>query len=328
MLFELDPERAHDLAMAALELPGMHRWLARRVPTGTRASLMGLDFDNRVGLAAGFDKNGDHIDALFALGFGHLEIGTVTPRPQAGNPTPRLFRLTPHHALINRLGFNNQGVDHLVARVEQRRANGVLGINIGKNAVTPNERAADDYRHCLQRVWPVADYVTLNISSPNTQGLRDLQHGKALRTLLDAVADEAQALSTRHARRVPMAVKIAPDLSDDELDDTIAALVERPFAALIVGNTTRERAAVDGHLHAREAGGLSGAPLRGLADDRLKAAADRVAGTDLVVFGVGGIDSGEAAARKRTLGADLVQLYTGFIYHGPAVVRAAIEATD
>jgi len=334
VLFELDPERAHDLALGALEWPGVSAWLGRRAPTAHPVDCMGLSFANRVGLAAGLDKNGDHIDALAALGFGHVEVGTVTPRPQPGNPAPRMFRLTQHGALINRLGFNNKGVEHLVRRAERRRGTAVLGINLGKNATTPNERAAEDYLLGLKRVWPVADYVTINISSPNTQGLRDLQHGQALRSLLDAIGDRAAALSTQHARHVPIAVKIAPDLDDEELDDAIDALSERPFAALIVGNTTRGRRAVAGHLYANEAGGLSGAPLRELADDRLRATRLRLerladsadSAAPLSLIGVGGIDSGRAAARKLALGAELVQLYTGFIYHGPALVRDAIEA--
>ena len=340
ILFELDPERAHDMALGALEWPGVARWLGRRVPAVPAITCMGLTFANRVGLAAGLDKNGDHIDALAALGFGHVEIGTVTPRPQPGNPPPRLFRLERHGALINRLGFNNKGVDHLVRQAERRHSPVVLGINLGKNLDTPNERAAEDYLTGLDRVWPVADYVTINISSPNTQGLRDLQHGRALRTLLDAIGDRGAALHARHGRRVPIALKVAPDLDDAELADVMEALSDRPFAALIVGNTTREREAVAGHLYAGEAGGLSGAPLRAPADDRLAASRthlERRAGPDratpdgatpppLTLIGVGGIDSGPAAARKCRLGAELVQLYTGFIYHGPALVRDTIEA--
>jgi len=331
ILFELDPERAHDLALGALAWPGVGTWLGRQAPAATPVSCMGLRLANRVGLAAGLDKNGDHIDALAALGFGHVEIGTVTPRPQPGNPPPRLFRLVQHGALINRLGFNNRGVDHLVRQAERRRSDVVLGINLGKNAATPNERAAEDYLLGLERVWPVADYVTLNVSSPNTQGLRDLQHGDSLRTLLDAIGDRAASLATQHARRVPIALKIAPDLTDAQLDEVVDAVSERPFDALIVGNTTRERDAVTGHLYAREAGGLSGAPLRALADDRLGATRAGLArsggsATPPALIGVGGIDSGAAAADKLSLGADLVQIYTGLIYHGPALVRDAIEA--
>lgn len=332
-LFELDPERAHELALAAMELPGAHRLLARRygraaapdAAAGVR--VMGLDFPNRVGLAAGLDKDGAHVDALGALGFGHLEVGTVTPLPQAGNPKPRMFRLAPHGALINRMGFNNAGVDALVERASRRRWRGVLGINVGKNAATPNERAVDDYLACLERVWPVADYVAVNISSPNTANLGDLQHGDALARLLDALVEARERLAAEHGVRRPIAVKIAPDLDDAALDDFCAAVVERGIDGVIAGNTTRARAAVADHLHAPEAGGLSGAPLRILADERLEAVRARLPG-GVALIGVGGVDSGEAAAGKLARGADLVQLYSGLIFRGPALVREAIEGTS
>lgn len=326
VLFELDPERAHDLALRALDWPGMSRLLARYRRDDAPFRCMDLDFPNRVGLAAGLDKNGDHIDALGAIGFGHLEIGTVTPRAQPGNPRPRIFRLENRHALVNRLGFNNLGVDHLVERATARRYGGILGINIGKNATTPNERAADDYLACLERVWSVADYVTINISSPNTTGLRDLQHGDSLARLLDALVDARERLSTEHGARRPIAVKIAPDMSDAELDDFCAAVTSRRIDGVITGNTTRRRDVIEGHLYARETGGLSGAPLRPIADERLAAVRARLgAGTALI--GVGGIGCGADAAAKRRIGADLVQLYTGFIFHGPALVRDCVAAT-
>ena len=335
-LFELDPERAHDLALRAMELPGARALTARRyggaAPDDPGAAtvpvrVMGLELPNRVGLAAGLDKDGAHVDALGALGFGHLEVGTVTPRPQPGNPGPRMFRLEAHGALINRMGFNNAGVDALVERVSRRRWRGVLGVNVGKNASTPNERATDDYVTCLERAWPVADYVAVNVSSPNTAGLRELQHGDALARLLDALCDARERLATRHGVRRPIAVKIAPDMDDAALDGFADAAVVRGIDAVIVGNTTRERRIVAGHLHAPEAGGLSGTPLRPLADDRLAAARARLpAGVALV--GVGGVDSGAAAAAKIALGADLVQLYTGLIYRGPGLVRETVRATD
>ena len=346
-LFELDPERAHDLALGAMSLPGASALLVRRYGAAADAAagtgpggasgdapgadtppvrVMGLDFPNRVGLAAGLDKDAAHVDALGALGFGHLEVGTVTPRPQAGNPRPRMFRLAPHGALVNRMGFNNEGVDALVRRVERRRWTGVLGVNVGKNASTPNERATEDYTACLERVWPVADYVSVNISSPNTAGLRDLQHGDALARLLDALGEARERLSAAHGVTRPIAIKIAPDMDDAALDDFAAALAGRAVDAVIVGNTTRGRTPVADHLHAREAGGLSGAPLRALADDRLRAMRERLpAGVALI--GVGGVDSGEAAAAKVALGADLVQVYTGLIYRGPALVAEAARAT-
>ena len=330
ILFELDPERAHDLALRALEWPGVTRWLARRAPsTGTPIALMGLAFANRVGLAAGLDKNGDHIDALGALGFGHIEIGTVTPKPQNGNPRPRMFRLTDHQALINRMGFNNKGVAHLVAQAEQRRWQGVLGINIGKNATTPNEQAADDYLACLDQVWPVADYVTINISSPNTANLRDLQQGAELHRLLDALGDRAASLGAQHDRRVPMLIKIAPDMNDADLDDFVDAVTTRDIAGVIAGNTTRERDRVAGNLYAREAGGLSGKPLLPLADAKLAAVRTRLdaRNSSASLIGVGGIYNADSAAGKRALGADLVQLYTGFIYAGPSLITQAMDAT-
>ncbi len=334
LLFELDPERAHDLALRALEWPGVSKWLApRELASSNGVDCMGLRFANRVGLAAGLDKNGDHIDALGALGFGHIEVGTVTPKPQAGNPRPRMFRLTQHEALINRMGFNNKGVDHLVERAEQRQWQGVLGINIGKNAVTPNEQAADDYLLCLERVWPVADYITVNISSPNTANLRDLQHGKALRQLLDAIGNSAVKLAAQHARRVPVLVKVAPDMDTEDLDDFVAAVTEREtagvIAGVIVGNTTRERTGVEANLYAGEAGGLSGKPLRQLADAKLGAVRARLDAHDCkaALVGVGGIHDAASAATKRTLGADLVQIYTGFIYAGPTLINQAVEAT-
>ena len=333
VLFELDPERAHDLALRALEWPGVSHWLSHRQAATTRAvDCMGLRFANRVGLAAGLDKNGDHIDALGALGFGHIEIGTVTPRPQAGNPKPRMFRLTQQEALINRMGFNNKGVAHLVKRAEQRQWQGVLGINIGKNAATPNENAADDYLQCLEQVWPVADYITVNISSPNTANLRDLQHGTALRQLLDAIGDRAATLSTLHGKSVPVMVKMAPDMEARDLDDFVAAVAERQnagiVAGVICGNTTRERTGVESNLYAPEAGGLSGKPLRQLADAKLGAVR---AGLDAhsckaTLVGVGGVHDAQSAAAKRALGADLVQIYTGFIYAGPTLITQAAEA--
>ena len=338
VLFELDPERAHDLALALLDRPLVQRLVRRRyaVPERTgptrRAAdgvvrRLGIDFPNAVGLAAGLDKDGDHVDALGALGFGALEIGTVTPRPQPGNAAPRLFRLPLHGALINRLGFNNKGVEHLVAQVERRRWQGPLGINVGKNATTPLENAADDYVACLERVHPHADWVTVNISSPNTANLRELQHGEALTRLLTRLKEAQSALDTRHGRHVPLAVKIAPDMSDAELDGFCEAVRAHEIEAVISGNTTRERAPIAAHLHARESGGLSGAPLKALADERLAAVAERLAGSSVALIGVGGIGSGADAADKLARGADLVQLYSGLIFHGPALVRDCIAAT-
>lgn len=328
VLFELDPERAHDLSLGALQKIAGSRWLQKRYATvGEPCRLLGIDFPNRVGLAAGLDKNGDYIDALGALGFGCLEIGTVTPQPQAGNPAPRLFRLTRERALINRMGFNNRGVDYLARRVEQRRYAGPLGINIGKNAVTPLADAGKDYATCLERVYPLADYVTVNISSPNTRGLRDLQHGEHLRRLLAGLKDSQSRLADRHGRHTPLLVKIAPDMQDDELDTFCAAAIEFALDGVIVGNTTATRAPVRHHLYAREAGGLSGAPLRELANRQLQRVCQRL-DRQCLVIGVGGIDRGDDAAEKIRLGAELVQLYSGFIFHGPALVRDSVNRTN
>jgi len=328
ILFEMDPEKAHDLALSLLSRAPVRTFLTRRYST-TPAPIdcLGQTFSNRLGLAAGLDKNGDYIDALGAMGFGHLEIGTVTPKPQPGNARPRLFRLQQHRALINRMGFNNAGVDHLVRQVKQRKYPGKLGINIGKNASTPLDEARYDYLYCLERVYPHADYITINISSPNTQGLRDLQHGERLASLLNALKNSQSKLATQHDRYVPIAVKIAPDMTNEELDDFCQAIVLHEIDAVIAGNTTSQREAVSTHLYAREAGGLSGAPLKELANDRLKALSTRL-GSKAALIGVGGVSCGMDARIKIDNGATLVQLYTGLIYHGPALVRDCINSTS
>ncbi|HZV38558.1 MAG TPA: quinone-dependent dihydroorotate dehydrogenase, partial [Pseudoxanthomonas sp.] len=263
-LFGLDPEKAHALTLRSIELAyrsGTSPLLSRRpAPMPTR--VFGLEFPNPVGLAAGMDKNGAHVDALLALGFGFIEIGTITPRPQPGNPKPRMFRLPEHDAVINRLGFNNEGVDALVRNVARaRRRDGLLGINIGKNKDTPNERAAEDYLFCLERVYPLADYVTVNISSPNTAGLRELQEEQALRHLLGQLREAQEKLAARHGKRVPMLVKVAPDLSDDDIDAAARVLSDMQVDGVIATNTTVQRFGVEGFAHGNEAGGLSGAPL-------------------------------------------------------------------
>ena len=328
ILFELDPEKAHDLALKMLSLTPIRHLVANRYATSAgNTAAFGMHFENRIGLAAGLDKNADYIDALGAMGFGHIEVGTVTPKPQAGNPKPRLFRVHPHNALINRMGFNNKGVDHLVAQVQKRQYKGRLGINIGKNATTPLNNAVDDYLHCLKRVYVHADYITVNISSPNTKGLRDLQHGDALKTLLGELKEAQSKLATTHARQVPIAVKIAPDMSDEELDDFCAQIVTFEIEALICGNTTNTREPVRNHIYAREAGGLSGKPLLELANNRLEAVCERLNSKTLVI-GAGGVSCGQDAAVKHKLGAELVQLYSGLIFHGPALVRDCINATS
>jgi dihydroorotate dehydrogenase len=325
-LFALDPERAHDFALSALRTAwqlGLNPLLARR-PAACPVDLLGIRFENPVGLAAGLDKNGDYFEALAALGFGFVEIGTITPKPQPGNPRPRMFRLPEAGAVINRMGFNNKGVAHLVKRVECSNFKGVLGINIGKNKDTPNERALDDYLYCLERVHPLAHYVTVNISSPNTQGLRDLQQEDALRTLLGGLRERAAQLDSKHARRVPLLVKIAPDLDETGLDAIANVVAETAIDGIIATNTTISRESVRGVAHAVEAGGLSGAPVREPSNRVLGELRRRL--PTLPLIGVGGISEGAHAVEKHALGANLVQCYTGFIYRGPALIAESVEA--
>ncbi len=325
-LFRLDPELAHDVALGSLKkAERLHtiKLFASRVPEKP-TTVMGLEFPNPCGLAAGLDKNGDYIDALGALGFGSIEIGTITPKPQAGNPKPRMFRLASDSALINRLGFNNKGVDYLCQRVKKRRYRGILGINIGKNKATPNERAVDDYIHCLRKVYPLADYVTVNISSPNTEGLRDLQHADSLRTLLQDLKSEQDQLRQVHDRTVPLVVKLAPDLDDAARDQTVAVLNSIAPEGVIMGNTTISRPSLGDLRHAQESGGLSGKPLLPLANDQLGKLRQQLS-SSIPIVGVGGITSAEAAAQKFTLGAALVQIYTGFIYAGPDLIRQVVQ---
>ncbi|MFT3762677.1 MAG: quinone-dependent dihydroorotate dehydrogenase [Pseudoxanthomonas sp.] len=328
-LFGMDAERAHACGLRALELAhrsGIAGLLAGRpAPLPTRA--LGLAFPNPVGLAAGLDKNGAHVDALLALGFGFVEVGTVTPRPQAGNPKPRLFRLPEQQAIINRMGFNNDGVDALVANVgrARRRHDGLLGINIGKNKDTPNEDAARDYLHCLERVYPLADYVTVNISSPNTAGLRELQEEQALRQLVGALREAQERLGARHGKRVPMLVKIAPDLSDADTDAAARVLGDLAVDGVIATNTTVTRLGVAGAAHADEAGGLSGTPLLGQSTHVLRRLRTRLP-EGIPLVGVGGILSGADALAKMSAGASLVQVYTGLVYRGPELVGECVEA--
>jgi dihydroorotate dehydrogenase len=326
-LFALDPERAHALTLAAIETAyrtGMNPLVALK-PKPMPTKVFGLEFANPVGLAAGMDKNGAHIDALASLGFGFIEIGTVTPFAQPGNQKPRMFRLVEHEAVINRLGFNNEGVDALVRNVERARYRGVLGINIGKNKDTPNERAIDDYLHCLERVYPLAGYVTVNISSPNTQGLRDLQEEETLKRFIGTLREAQEKLAAKHARRVPMLLKIAPDLSDAEIDGIAAVLTAARIDGAIATNTTIDRHAVAGHRHAREAGGLSGRPLYGHATYVLRRLRAHLP-ESIPVIGVGGILSGADAAGKVAAGASLVQTYTGLVYRGPSLIGECVEA--
>ena len=326
-LFALDAETAHDLTLASLRTAhALHLPVACAAPKARPVRVMGLEFPNRIGLAAGLDKNGECIDGLAALGFGHIEIGTVTPRPQAGNPRPRLFRLPQRQAIINRMGFNNHGVDALVANVRRAAWKGILGINIGKNFDTPIERAADDYLACLRKVYPHAGYVTMNISSPNTRNLRQLQGGAELDALLAPLKREQETLAQQHGRQVPLALKIAPDLDEAQILVVAEAVKRHRIDAVIATNTTVAREGVEQLVHAGEAGGLSGAPLFEKAGN-VQDALFRHLGNEVPLIGVGGVTSGKTARAKLEGGAQLVQLYTGLIYRGPALVREAIEAT-
>ena len=325
-LFIADPETAHGLALEGLRLGygvGATRLLckAERQPV----TVMGLQFPNPVGMAAGMDKNGDYIDALGSLGFGFIEVGTVTPRPQAGNPKPRIFRLEKASAMINRLGFNNKGVDHLVRQAKKHQFKGILGINIGKNFDTPNEKAFEDYLICLEKVYRYADYITINISSPNTKGLRDLQDAEQLDKLLAILNKKRCELTDEVQKRVPLVVKVAPDLEDEQIPEIADIVVRNQFDGLIATNTTVSREAVKGMRHANEQGGLSGAPVKDRANQVL--AAFRAAlPAEIALIGTGGIIEGKDAAKKIQLGADLIQFYTGFVYKGPELISDCLKA--
>ncbi len=319
-LFCLDAEAAHNFTLAAAVraqrmglLPNKWYSLARPI------AAMGIDFPNPVGLAAGLDKNGDYIDALAALGFGFIEIGTVTPRPQPGNPKPRMFRLAAEEAIINRMGFNNLGVDRLIENVKRSHYRGVLGINIGKNFDTPIDRAADDYLICLEKVYPHASYVTVNISSPNTKNLRQLQQENEFDALLAALKQKQKSLQSLHGKYVPLTVKIAPDLAEAEIDMIADRLLAHGIDGVIATNTTITRNGVEASPFAKEAGGLSGAPLRFASTQVVRRLAHQLQGR-IPIIGVGGIDTAMAAIEKFAAGATLVQVYSGLIYRGPALI--------
>lgn len=330
IFFSLDAELAHGLGMHGVDFlnrAGIACLLAKHVAADP-VKVMGLTFPNPVGLAAGLDKNGEHVDALAALGFGFIEIGTVTPRPQPGNPKPRLFRIPEKQAIVNRMGFNNRGVDYLLASIADAqfvRRGGILGINIGKNFDTPIDRAADDYLICLERVYAAASYVAINISSPNTKNLRDLQKDDALDTLLAQLKTEQARLADKHGRYVPLVLKIAPDLDDAQIDSIADLLRLHRMDGVIATNTTLSRDGVEGSPIAKEAGGLSGAPLFARSTSVVEKLADALAG-EVPIIGVGGVLSGADAAAKIEAGARLVQLYTGFIYRGPALIAEAAAA--
>ncbi|MHB1677069.1 MAG: quinone-dependent dihydroorotate dehydrogenase [Sulfuriferula sp.] len=327
LFFQLDAETAHHLSLSGLNLAyklGLIASIAQPA-NGKVIEAMGIRFPNGVGLAAGLDKNGAYIDALAALGFGFIEIGTVTPRPQPGNPKPRLFRIPQAQAIINRMGFNNDGVAQLVRNVQAARFKGVLGINIGKNFDTPIARAAEDYLSCLAAVYPHASYVAVNISSPNTKNLRDLQAGDALADLLDKLKAEQSRLAQLHGRYVPIALKIAPDLTEVALTEIAGLLRQYRVDGVIATNTTLSRQGLDNLPHANETGGLSGAPLTAPTTLIIKKLAIALGG-EIPVIGVGGILHGQDAADKIEAGASLVQLYSGLIYRGPQLISECVQA--
>jgi len=325
-LFLLPTETSHHFSLNAIALSsrlGLLQHLAK--PETRPVEVMGLTFPNPVGLAAGLDKNGDYFNALSELGFGFVEIGTITPRPQPGNPKPRLFRLPEYQAIINRMGFNNLGVDHLVAQVRERQFKGVLGINIGKNFDTPVEKASDDYRLCMEKVYAYADYIAVNISSPNTPGLRDLQHAKQLDELLATLKQTQTRLADEQGRYVPLALKIAPDLDDEQITDMAHQLIQHGIDGVIATNTTLSREPVKHSPLACEQGGLSGWPVRERATEVVGKLSKELDGA-LPIIGVGGIISGVDACDKINAGASLVQVYTGFIYRGPGLIAEVAEA--
>lgn len=332
LLFRLDAEVAHDISLGSL------RWLERlrilglvtpKAPKSQPVECMGLTFPNCVGLAAGLDKQGSCIDAFGRLGFGHVEIGTITPRPQPGNPQPRLFRIIPEEAIINRMGFNNAGIEAGAANVAAsstfRKNGGIIGFNIGKNKDTPNEQATEDYLACLRGAWDVADYITVNLSSPNTPGLRDLQAADETARLIESLKSEQELLTSATGRHVPIALKVAPDLEDQHIADLSQVFLDGGLDCLIATNTTISRAEVEGCDFATQAGGLSGAPLTSRSTEVIAAFHSHL-GDKVPIIGVGGIMSAEDAQAKLDAGAKLIQLYTGFIYHGPPLVRDILKA--
>ncbi|WP_448550425.1 quinone-dependent dihydroorotate dehydrogenase [Thalassotalea fusca] len=327
VLFSMDPETAHEFTIKSLKNTGatpLKAFYRQSVPQKP-VQVMGIHFPNPCGLAAGLDKNGECIRAFDAMGFGFVEIGTVTPRPQPGNEKPRIFRLPEANAVINRMGFNNKGVDYLVEQVRKARFSGVLGINIGKNKDTPEENAKDDYIHCMRKVYNYASYITVNISSPNTPGLRALQYGDALNELLSSLKEEQKSLAQQYDKYVPVAVKIAPDLTDDEVKGIAKCLVDNGIDGVIATNTTLSREGVESLAHGDEQGGLSGVPVKDKSTHVIAQLHKELEGK-LPIIGVGGISSGKDAAEKIAAGASLVQVYTGFIYQGPKLIKDVVSA--
>tara|TARA_B110000858_G_scaffold194792_2_gene249890 strand:- start:18278 stop:19306 length:1029 start_codon:yes stop_codon:yes gene_type:complete len=330
ILFCLPAEASHNLALRAMkvgDLIGASALLAANTTGKMQPKrVMGIDFPHIVGLAAGLDKNADYVDALSAMGFGFIEVGTLTPRPQPGNPKPRMFRLKDEQAIVNRLGFNNKGIEHACENISKLRNRGVLGINIGKNFDTPVEQANQDYIHCLRRSYQLADYITVNISSPNTPGLRDLQFGDELNSLLDELKEEQARLHEESKIYTPIAVKLAPDMTEEQLTSCCESLLSRELDGVIATNTTLDRSLVASHPYAQEAGGLSGAPLSEKSCEVLKCIKAEV-GERMPIIGVGGIMSAEHAQQRLAAGADLLQIYTGFIYQGPPLIGQILDAT-
>lgn len=324
LLFSVDPETAHDLSLKALMATKNAAGLLYPKVPDKPVTVMGLTFKNPVGLAAGLDKNGDCLDGLAALGFGFLEIGTVTPRPQAGNPKPRLFRLPEHEAIINRMGFNNKGIDYLLEQVKRSAYSGVLGINIGKNADTPIENALDDYLICFRKAYSVASYVTMNISSPNTKNLRQLQQGDELKKLVSSMKEEQLKLQTQHGRYVPLVLKIAPDLTPEEVRDIANLLMHFNIDGAIATNTTISRDKISGHLLAHETGGLSGVPVKEMATEVVRLLASELNGA-LPIIAAGGVMNAVDAREKIEAGASLVQVYTGLIYKGASLISEIVN---
>jgi dihydroorotate dehydrogenase len=326
-LFQLNAETAHNVTMKMMHVMGQYSLLTgmiRQTVANRPRKVMGIEFPNPVGLAAGLDKDGVALDALGALGFGFVEIGTVTPKPQPGNPAPRLFRVIPAEGIINRMGFNNLGVDNLVGNVRASRYEGVLGINIGKNKTTPLEKAEDDYLYCLEKVYQCASYVTVNISSPNTPNLRTLQHGSALESLISALKKKQAELKNKFGRYVPLAVKLAPELDDAEIAEVCGIFKKYGVDGVIATNTTLDREIIRDMPHVTEAGGLSGKPLFKKSTEKLKKIREELKG-EIPIIGAGGIDSPLAAREKMAAGADLIQIYTSFIYKGPKIIKDIVE---
>ena len=325
-MMRIDPEKVHDWVLGFFHKTGnslFNRFYSQKVKSDP-VEVMGITFPNCVGLAAGLDKDGEAIDAFHKMGFGHIEVGTVTPKPQPGNPKPRMFRVKEEEAIINRMGFNNKGVDNLVENLKARRSNILVGVNIGKNKDTPLDEGKNDYLMCMEKVYPHAAYITVNISSPNTPGLRSLQYGELLNELLSELKVKQHVLTEAHGRYVPLALKISPDLSEKEIDSIAVSLLENKFDAVIATNTTLDRQGIIGLQHAEENGGLSGCPLFHSSTAVIAKLHSKLQ-KRIPIIGVGGINNAHDAQMKFEAGADLVQIYTGFIYQGPVLIKQIIE---